>query len=247
MEIAVLLGGAFVVAFAVGATGFADALLASAIWLHVFPPQETVPLIFLTGIVVHALSAVHLRRALEPRRLAPFALGGLVATPLGVAALQAIDPGPLKQAVGIALVVVACWQMTAVLRSNARSRLVLAGEGPAQKLADGAVGGIGGFLGGVAGMSGVVPTLWCGFRNWSADVQRGVYQPFILVMHLWAFSALWISGGLPAGLFERFLWCLPALLVGLVLGLAVYARIDQRKFRLTLLGVLGLSGLALLL
>ena len=76
MEIAVLLGGAFVVAFAVGATGFADALLASAIWLHVFPPQETVPLIFLTGIVVHALSAVHLRRALEPRRLAPFALGG---------------------------------------------------------------------------------------------------------------------------------------------------------------------------
>lgn len=246
MELFVLLGGAFLVAFAVGATGFADALLASAIWLHLFPPQETVPLIFLTGIFVHGLSAIYLRRSVEPRRLVPFALGGIVATPLGIAALQALDPGPLKRAVGLGLVVAACWQLTTVLRSGTSRGGVQLGDRRLSQLADGTVGAVGGFLGGVAGISGVVPTLWCSLRDWSPDVQRGVYQPFILIMHIWALTALWISGALPADLFERFLWCLPALIAGLVLGLSLYTRIDQRKFRLVLLSVLGVSGIALL-
>ena len=40
----------------------------------------------------------------------------------------------------------------------------------------------GGALGGVAGLSGPLPTIWCGLRGWSADTQRGVYQPFNLAI-----------------------------------------------------------------
>jgi uncharacterized protein len=248
VELLVLIGGAFLVGFAVGASGFADALIASAIWLHVYPPHETVPLIFLIGALVHAASLVWLRVPVELRRLSPFVLGGALGTPIGIWGLQALDPAPLRRAVGMCLVAIAGWQLWGVPR-----RRPAAGAVPPQavlcpgerRAADAAVGAVGGILGGVAGISGVVPTLWCALRGWSAQVQRGVYQPYILVMHLWGLGALWAAGGWPAVLLERFVWCLAPLAIGLGLGTAIYRRIDQARFRRLVLVVLLVSGIGL--
>lgn len=237
-ELLVVLAGAFLAAFAVGLAGFADALIASAVWLYVLAPAEAVPLIVATGIVIHLISLVHLRRHLAFDLLWPFLIGGTIGVPFGAWLLRYAEPEPFRIFVGVLLVSYSAFALTA-------PKLTLAHVGG--RGADGTIGLIGGVLGGFAGLSGVVPTVWSGLREWSKDRQRGVYQGFILVMHTMALFWLATAGFVNMQLFVRFLWCVPVLVVGTWVGLKLYRRINEQQFRRLILMLLLLAGAALLI
>jgi uncharacterized membrane protein YfcA len=235
LELIIVLVGAFLAALGVGLAGFADALIAAAVWLHVLPPVQAVPLIMATGMVIHLLSIVHLRRHIELSLIWPFVIGGAVGVPIGIWMLSYIEPKPFRLAVGALLL---AYSLFAFMRPHLKP--VAAGRS-----ADGAVGLVGGVLGGFAGLSGVVPTLWAGMRGWRKDVQRGVYQPFIFVMH--GMGLGWLAGSsmLDRSLLTRWLWCLPAVVLGTWLGLKLYGWIDDQQFRRVILVLLFLSGASL--
>ncbi len=238
LELLVVLAGAFLAAFAVGLAGFADALIASAVWLYVLAPMQAVPLILATGIVIHVISLAYLRRHIDFYRLWPFLIGGAIGVPFGVWLLRHSEPEPFRMAVGVVLV-----GYSAIALVGPQLSIVRVGS----RSADGAVGLIGGVLGGYAGLSGVVPTMWSGLKGWGKDTQRGVYQTFILVMHGMALGWLGSAGVLDEHLLTRFLWCLPVLALGTWLGLKLYQRVDERRFRQIILLLLLCSGAALLI
>lgn len=238
LELLVILTGAFLAAFAVGLAGFADALIASAVWLYVLAPMQAVPLILATGIVIHLISLAYLRRHVDFYRLWPFLIGGAIGVPFGAWLLRYSEPEPFRMAVGIVLV-----GYSAVALAGPRLSVVRVGG----RGADGAVGLIGGVLGGYAGLSGVVPTMWSGLKGWGRDTQRGVYQAFILAMHGMALGWLATAGVLDERLLTRFLWCLPVLALGTWLGLKLYQRVDERRFRQLILVLLLCSGAVLLI
>ncbi|MEK9725463.1 MAG: TSUP family transporter, partial [Rhodospirillaceae bacterium] len=99
-EIAPLLLGAFLAAFVVGAAGFGDALVAAAIWLHVYEPVVAAPLIVMTGLTVHLIALARLHRELDFTYLAPFLGLGAVGVPVGTWLLQHLEAGPFRTAVG---------------------------------------------------------------------------------------------------------------------------------------------------
>lgn len=235
LELIVVLVGAFLAALGVGLAGFADALIAAAVWLHVLPPVQAVPLIMATGMVIHLLSIVHLRKHIQLRLLWPFVIGGAIGVPIGTWMLSYVEPEPFRLAVGVFLL---AYCLFAFMRPHLK---VVAASRPA----DGTVGLVGGVLGGFAGLSGVVPTLWAGMRGWRKDVQRGIYQPFIFVMH--GMGLGWLAGSsmLDPSLLTRWLWCLPAVLLGTWLGLKLYGWIDDQQFRRIVLVLLFLSGASL--
>lgn len=236
LELIIVLAGAFLAAFGVGLAGFADALIAAAIWLHVLPPVEAVPLIMATGMVIHLFSLIYLRKHIALNLLWPFIVGGAIGVPIGTWMLAYIEPKPFRLVVGIFLL---SYSLFAFARPHLKS---VAGGRPA----DGMVGLVGGVLGGFAGLSGVVPTLWANMRGWRKDVQRGVYQPFIFVMHGMGLAWLARSSMLDQSLLTRWLWCLPAVVLGTWLGLKLYRRIDDQQFRRIILVLLFLSGASLL-
>lgn len=238
LELLVVLAGAFLAAFAVGLAGFADALIASAIWLYVLAPLQAVPLILATGVVIHVISLAYLRRHIDFYRLWPFLIGGSLGVPFGVWLLHYSEPERFRVAIGMVLVGYSAFALAA-------PRLRIARLGG--RSADGAVGLIGGLLGGYAGLSGVLPTVWSGLRGWGKDAQRGVYQAFILAMHGMALGWLAAAGVLDESLVTRFLWCLPVLVLGTLLGLKLYQRVDERRFRQLILTLLLCSGAALLI
>ncbi|MFQ5936510.1 MAG: sulfite exporter TauE/SafE family protein [Acidiferrobacterales bacterium] len=238
IELIVVLIGAFLSAFAVGLAGFADALIASAVWLHVLTPVQAVPLILATGMVIHLVSLTYLRRRIALDLLWPFLIGGTIGVPLGTWLLRYIEPEPFRITVGAMLVGYSAFALVT-------PRLAAMNVG--SRGSDGAVGLVGGVLGGFAGLSGVVPTLWSGLRGWSKDVQRGVYQSFIFVMHGMALAWLASAGVLDHSLGNRFLWCLPFLILGTWLGLKLYRRVDEQQFRRLILALLLISGAALLI
>ncbi|MFQ5995702.1 MAG: sulfite exporter TauE/SafE family protein [Acidiferrobacterales bacterium] len=235
-EFIVVLAGAFLAAFGVGLAGFADALIASAIWLHVLPPVQAVPLILVTGIVIHFISLTYLRRRIPFELLWPFLVGGVIGVPLGTWLLRHSEPEPFRAVIGWLLLSYCVFALARPKPANSTVR---------KKSADGAIGFVGGVLGGFAGLSGVVPTIWSGMRGWTKDVQRGVYQSFIFAMHTIALIWLGASGVLDTRLLHRFLWCIPVLLLGTWLGLKLYHHIDEQQFRRVVLVLLLLSGAAL--
>ena len=235
-DLAVILAGAFLAAFVVGAAGFGDALVAAAVWLHFFPPAEAAPLIVLTGLLVHVIGLVRLYRDLDFRHLAPFLGLGALGVPLGTWLLARIEAEPFRLAVGALLL--ACGTGLLVLRDPP----VLKAGG---KALDAVVGGVGGVLGGLAGMSGAVPAVWCGLRGWAKRQARGVSQPYILVMHVFSLAAMAWAGLVTPEILTRFLWGAPAILAGMFAGLALYRRLDEHLFRKLVLAMLAVSGLTL--
>ena len=237
-ELLVVLAGAFLAAFAAGLAGFADALIASAVWLYVLAPVEAVPLVVASGILIHLMSLVHLRRHLAFDLLWPFLVGGTIGVPFGAWLLRYAQPGPFRVFVGVLLMSYSVFALTAPKLTLART----GGRG-----ADGTVGLIGGVLGGFSGLSGIVPTVWSGLQGWSRDRQRGVYQGFILTMHAMALFWLATVGFVNMQLLTRLLWCVPVLALGTWTGLKLYRRINEQQFRRLMLALLLLAGAALLI
>jgi len=235
-DLALYLVGAAIAAFVAGLAGFAFALLSAPLWLHVLPPVEVTALIVAYGVVIQTYALWGLRRAIRLDLLWPFLLGGAIGVPIGTWVVDIADPAAFKLGVGIFLVAYSAFQL-------ARPRLAtVAWGGPP---ADGAVGFVGGVLGGMAGFSGVLVTLWCGLRGWPKDVQRAVFQPYILVTHSLTLATLWLRGAIGDDVPEYFLIGLVVVLVAMGLGFRFYRSISEQGFRRLVLWLLLVSGLSL--
>ena len=229
--------GAFLGAVAAGGAGVAFALTASAVWLHALEPVHTTMLVVACGTLLHVTLVWPVRRSIEPARLLPFAVGGLIGIPIGVALLTHVDTRGLKGALGLFLVVYGTYALLAPRLPEIR------GGGRA---ADAAVGFVGGILGGLGGYSGVLPTIWTQLRGWRKDVARGVFQPFILLAHVVTLVLVGIAAMDTGGALMT-LAALPALYAGAWIGWRIYGRLDDRRFRQVLAALLVASGLTLVL
>jgi uncharacterized protein len=236
-DLALFFLGAFVGAFASGLAGFAFALVASSLWLHVLPPVQATPLIVASALLLQCFTLWRLRQGVQLGRLWPFVVGGIPAVPLGVLLLQHASPSVFRVGIGFFLV---AYSLFMLLRPPL---CAFAGGG---RLADGAVGALGGVLGGLCGLNGALPTVWCDLRGWPKDEQRGVYQPYIVATHIVALTALGTAGTFSPPVLERLALAVPALILGAVLGLRLYQTLDAIRFRRILLWMLLVSGALLL-
>ena len=159
--------GGFLGAVASGGAGFAFALVASAIWLHVFDPVHTAFLVLAGSTLMQFVTIWPLIPHIRMERLWPFVAGALVGIPLGFVVLASSDPARLKIALGVFP------GRLRPLRAVRAARMhVITGGGRA---ADAAVGFAGGILGGIGGYSGVLPTIWTQLRGWPKTEARAVY------------------------------------------------------------------------
>ncbi|MDW3204430.1 MAG: sulfite exporter TauE/SafE family protein [Alphaproteobacteria bacterium] len=226
--------GAGAAGFVSGLTGLGTALTALAFWLHVTTPQIAVPMAASIAVLSHLITLTYIRQGIVWRRVWPFLLGGLIGLPIGVAALSVLSGDAAKAGLG-AFLILYCTYGLAVRRPP-----VIAGGG---RPADGAVGFGGGFLGGLSGVSGPLPTIWAGLRGWPKDEQRGVYQPFNLVI-----LGLSVAGH---GLYDRFdpvagteaLIAFACAAGGSILGITTYRRTSDRNFRRIVLILLLIGGI----
>lgn len=228
--------GAFCGGFVTGLAGFGTGLTALAFWLHVVDPVVAAALVVTCSVVGQTQSLFTVRREISWRRAWPFLAGGVIGVPLGAASLQMIAPQALKVILGILLV-----GYTAVMLAL-RRRPATAWGG---KAADGVVGFGGGALGGLAGLSGPLPTIWCGLRGWTADVQRAVYQPYNLIILAIVLCTYIAQGTMTPEIWRLALICAPATILGALLGIHTYGKVNDQQFRKLVLWLLLASGMVL--
>lgn len=233
----ILIAGAFAAALVIGAVGFADALILNAVWLHIMEPAAAIPLVVTCALFMHIAPMYKLRNTLDFSRLPPFVIFGVLAVPLGVWALGYVSPDIFRTTIALLLITYGIWML---VRPN--TSIGAAGG----KLADSAVGLAGGFLGGFAGLSGLAPTIWVGLRGWAKDTQRGVYQPFVVIMHALGIVIFAVSGLITWQTLQDLAWCLPAVFVGSWLGVKLYPYLNEALFKRIILALILLSGISLM-
>jgi uncharacterized membrane protein YfcA len=229
--------GAVAAGFVQGLSGFAFSLVAMSLWAWTVEPKLAAVLATFGGLTGQVIAAVSVRRGFNRALLLPFVFGGLVGVPLGVWLLPKLDVPLFKACLGGLLVI---WCPAMLMARNLRR--VTAGG----RAADAVAGLVGGVCGGMGGFSGAIPTLWCTLRGLEKDVQRAVIQNFNLAMLTVAF-ALHVGTGLVSAQTVPLLAIVAAaVLVPVLLGARLYIGISEASFRKIVLGLLTLSGVALL-
>jgi hypothetical protein len=229
--LATFLGG-----FTSGLTGFAAGLVVSGIWLHIITPLQTAVLIAAYGVVNQSYGIWKVRDALQWRRVLPFVIGGAVGVPLGAYLVTYLNPAYLRTGVGVLLIAYSTYNLARPVLTPVRSNAVT----------DTGIGILNGLLGGLTGLGGVISTIWVQLGGGKKDAQRAVFQPvlfFTMTMATLTFAA----GGhlFNADVIKLFFMGLPALLLGLWLGVKLYGKLDDAAFRKAILVLLLFSGLSL--
>jgi hypothetical protein len=236
-DIAIILLGAFAGGLANGLTGFGTGLTAIPIWLAAVSPVVAAQLAAAGGVAGQLQTLPAIWATIRWRDVAPYILAGLLGVPVGVALLPHVSIRAFKLGIGVILVV-----YCAFLLFN-RGRLRITRSGTTSSVLIGFASGI---LGGIAGISGALPTIWAGLRDFDKETKRMLFQTFNLSI----LSAMLVASAL-GGLMGRdflvaFAIALPGTMIGARLGHWLYQRLDARRFDAVVLALLLGSGLMLL-
>jgi uncharacterized membrane protein YfcA len=233
---AVLSFGALAGGFVAGLSGFGTGLMALGIWLYVVPPSIAVPLVLICSVVGQTSTLPAIWRAIDFKLVWPFLIGGLAGVPLGTMLVAYADPRIFRLSVGALLLVFP----TALYFHRRPMALSFGG-----RVADTAIGFAGGILGGMAGLSGPIPILWASVRGWGKDERRGVFQIFNWTILSAALCVQAATGFITREIMWLALLVFPATVAGAWLGARTYHALSDGNFRDVVLGLLLLSGLAL--
>jgi uncharacterized membrane protein YfcA len=236
LQLALFLAATFAASLVAGVSGFAFALIAAAVWLHVLTPLQTATLIIGYGMMVQGYGTWKLRHALSWSRLWPFLLGGAPGVAIGAFLLRWTSPAHLRAGIGLFLVVYSLYGLVRPAFKPVRAGLS----------ADVGVGFLSGLLGAMTGFTGILIVIWSGLRGWPRDIQRGVFQPASVALFAMCALALGATGSITLDTVKLFLIGLPALLLGTWAGFKLYGRLDENHFRRVVLILLLVSGVPLI-
>jgi len=202
-------------------------------------PVRIVQIMMVCSIAIQMLSVAALRNAIDWRHLTRFIVAGLAGLPLGIYLLFTISAVLYLHLIGTFLVAYGIYMVA----RRARPLKVESAVG------DWLAGFLGGLTGGFAAFPGAFVTIWCGLKGWDKSRQRGVYQPFILIMQISALTAISFiraTQGRASGIdLSALVYVVPALL-GTWSGLAIFRRLSDLHFALSLNLLLIVSGLGLM-
>ena len=238
MNLVFLLAAGLSGGFVNGLAGFGTALFSLGWLLQVMPPQEAVAIALVCSLATGVPGVWQVRRSIDRRRLALFTIPALAGIPLGLILLGLIDKRILSALVGGMLLLYGGYF---VLR-----RTLPAIEGR-WTLVEAGIGFVGGVLGAMAGLSGALPSMWLALRPWPKAVQRGIMQPFSMIILMVATLLLAFDGIFSPVVIRNLLLTLPTSLVGAVVGLWLFRRMPDSLYPRVLIGLMLVSGGALLL
>jgi uncharacterized protein len=233
LSLAVFLG-----AFVSGFAGFAFSAVAGGILLHMLRPMEAVPLMMACSVGVQATNLWAMRRDIQWKQSLVLVLGGLTGVPIAVWLLQTTDARAFREVFGMLVALYAGYMLfrpsLSGLKLMNRSRNALVGFG-------------GGLIGGLTAMPGALPTIWCDLHGVPKNQQRGLVQPFIAAMQLFALALMLLRHDLSSNVLADLLLSIPALVAGTALGIIAFRNVSEQIFRRIILVVLLVSGLLLVM
>jgi uncharacterized membrane protein YfcA len=219
-----------------GLAGFGIGLVALAFLPFVMSPVVAIVLTTLYALVFSLVILVPLRHEIQPQQLIRLLIGTVLGTPPGVWALSVLPATVINRLIGVVLLVITALEWW---RRRPR-RLAAPGWGYGAGILAGA-------LGGAVGTPGPPVILYAAAQGWSPRAVKANLLAFFTVNQAVILAGYWWADLLGAEVLRlAALLALPAI-VGVAAGVALFNRIDAKRFRQIVFGVLFVSGVVLLL
>ncbi len=221
-----------VAAFITGISGFGFALILAPILLLILNSKSVVVINVVMGSITCVVVMAYCFRKVNWKRILPMMVACLIGIPLGTYIIYIVEASTLKIMVGAIIMIFAL-------------PMVFGFDRAFQKEVVGS--GVSGFLSGVlitsTSLGGPPVVMFMHNQKWGKEEIYNNQAAYFLFANVTASLALSVSGFMDTQIAIFMASLLPALLIGTVLGIVVFRRINQRFFRYLSLVIVIVSGI----
>lgn len=203
-----------------GTTSFGFSLVSLPILGLFFPLKTIVPMLVAFSILMNTIILYEVRKDVKFKSMAILIISAVIGTPIGVNILMIIDDKILKLVVGCFVAVLALLMYFGV-------KFKIKNE----KLAYIPVGLTSGILNGSVSLSGPPVILFLTNLGVGKAEFRATLTAYFWILNIATTITLAIKGVFTADVFSLTLKLLPALIIGVLIGIRVARRIKEDQFR----------------
>lgn len=214
--------------------GFGESLVAVPLLALAIPIDVAVPLSVLLSIVVALVVVIQDHRSIHLASAASLIAFAALGIPLGLGLLVYVDGRVVKLGLGV---LIAAYSAYSLLTKHAfhleqDDRRWLFGCGL-----------LSGVLGGACGLNGPPLVVYGNLRRWSPQQFRATAQAYFLPVSLLGFLGYAAKGLATRTVAHHFLWCLPAVLVAILIGRRLNRRLTGTQYYKYIFGgLIAISG-----
>lgn len=220
----------------IGTAGFGFSLVATPVLLLYLEPQQVV--VVANSLIALLLVLVLARtwRNLDLRASMGLVVGGMVATPVGVLALNSAGPSALRITIAVVIIFLGLFSLKNVQLPFANNRAAGPSMGFLTSLAVTTIA-IGGPLGAIYAIS----------QKWKPDMLRASLALFFLASDVVAFPLYAATGLVHKDTLANIGILIPGLIIGFPVARFLVCRINERIFRYVVVAVIVVAGSATLI
>lgn len=218
--------------FVQGLTGFGSVLLSLPLLSLFLDIKTVIPLVSLFALCINASVCYSVRQSLSIRRLAILLLATLPGLPLGAWALKHVMQQYLALFLGTTIILFMGYQFFFRPRAREWKRPWIA-----------LTGMLAGFLGGSIGANGPPVIIYATTQPWPKDDIKATLAGYFFAAGIGISSSHLAFGMITDSVALHFLQLLPALALGVLLGVRSYGRLSDhlfRRFTMVLIFALGI-------
>lgn len=204
-----------------GITGFGFALIAVPL-LSLFIPELTniTPIIVIYSFLTNIIIVYKARQDIDFKKIIPLVIFGIIATPIGTYILLYVKVSTLKIIIGL-IITITAFAMLKNFTINIRNQVA----------SYGIIGLLSGLLNGCTGLSGPPVVLFLTNQNTDKKVFRANLTFYGIATNIFAIILFIIEGIINYSVLNFTLIYLPALIIGVFVGIRTSSIINETVFR----------------
>jgi uncharacterized membrane protein YfcA len=219
-------------AFVRGVSGFGLALVLAPILLLILNSKSVVVINLILGVFSNFIVLTYGFRNVYLKGITPMAVSSLLGVPLGVWIITIIAPSTLKVLVGGVTIFFAIPLAIGFTKALAK-----------ETVAGGISGFLSGFIGTSTSLGGPPVVLFMHNQNWRKETIHSSLAAYFLFSSSCSLIGLSTSGFMDIQIAVFAASLLPALLVGIGVGMVAFRRINQSYFRVISLAIIIVAGI----
>lgn len=225
----------FIAIFIQSSVGFGLALVSMPLLVAILGIQTAAPLVAIVAVLAEVVILLRYRQSISLGIVSQLTIASLIGIPLGITAVRAIDAQIVTTFLGVLLISYALYALLSPRLPE------LAGKAWPYF-----VGFTAGILGGAYNTNGPPVIVYGNCRAWPPDEFKSNLQGFFIINSLVVVVVHGFSGNITNIVWQNVLLALPGIILGLVAGFLLSARINPVLFRKLVLILLIILGLGLI-
>lgn len=226
----------FLAVFTQSFSGFGIALVAMALLPGLVSIQIATPLVALAAFTIETFLLIRYRDNLNLSAVAPVAIASLLGIPVGIWLLSGVDEQVVLKVLGVVITGYALYAIFQFRLPPLRHPLWAWGAGL-----------IAGILGGAYNTSGPPVIIYGNCKGWAPSEFKSNLQGFFLFNSAFVALSHAFGGNLTTQVWTSYLWALPAMALGILVGTSLDRYVAPDRFRRIVLWLLVIMGIRLIL